>query len=178
MYHFSSTATGDQVSSEDIRCKITAGYEGKITFSEAAKIHWPQNITHFGPCYGYKHIKLLLKSLIIYSKNFTTRIKHDLYSAAPQILENIELRVKKLHRQITLKKTGAWNSPVFYNVFGNWHMILNLFGKEDLHSPLRKHFWENAVSCWEAGALLHTNYVIWSPASTLEIQTQTKLIIR
>jgi len=39
MYHFSSTATRDQVSSEDIRCKIIVGYEGKITFSEAAEIH-------------------------------------------------------------------------------------------------------------------------------------------
>lgn len=113
MYHFSSTATGDQVSPEDIRCKIIPGYEGKITFSEAAEIHWPQNVTHFGPCSGYKRVKLLLKSLIIYSKNVITRIKHDLYSAAPQIRENIELRVKKLHKQVTLKKIGAWNSPIF-----------------------------------------------------------------
>lgn len=58
-------ATRDQVSSEDVRYEIIAGYEGKITFSEAAEIHWWQNITHCGPCSGYKHVKLLLKCLII-----------------------------------------------------------------------------------------------------------------
>lgn len=52
----------DQVSSKHITWKIIARSEVKITSSEAAEIHWWQNITHFGPCSGYKHVKLLLKS--------------------------------------------------------------------------------------------------------------------
>lgn len=86
MCHFLSVATRDQVLSEDVRYKIIADYEGEIT-SEAAEILWWQNITHFGPCSGYKHVKLLLNCLIIYSQNLVTRIKYDLYSVAPKMLE-------------------------------------------------------------------------------------------
>lgn len=62
MYSFSSIATRDQVSSEDVTSLLVL----KLRSLFLKQKKW-QNITHFGPCSGYKHVKLLLKSLIIYS---------------------------------------------------------------------------------------------------------------
>lgn len=59
MYQFSSTATRDQVSFEDIRCNITAAPEVKITFSEAAEV---ANHYSFWPMFWLQACKTTFKA--------------------------------------------------------------------------------------------------------------------